>query len=95
MSGLIINNQTYREKAEFLLKFFHLLCEQRCLLVCWRVPGAGLRAPPRATGKDTVGKLSTQWARKLTLVNRKTLQDLVVLGGKRRRRKKKKVIYEI
>lgn len=80
----ILDCTTYWEKAKFLLKIFHLLYKHTRLLVCGCVPGTSLRAPPRATGKDTIGKLSTQWARKFTLVNRETLEDLVILGETRK-----------
>lgn len=43
------------------------------------MPSTSLCAPPRATWKNTIGKLATQWAGKFTLVNRKTLEDLVIL----------------
>lgn len=80
---LVINcwpySKTYWEKAHLLLKIFHLLYERKRLLVCGCVPGTSLCAPPGATGKDTIGKLSTQWARKFTLVHRETLEDLVIL----------------
>lgn len=76
--------ETYREKAKFLLKIFHLLYKHTRLLVCGCVPGTSLCASPRATGKDAVGKLSTQWARKLTLVNREALEHLVILEKKKK-----------
>ena len=76
--------KTYWEKTNFLLKIFHLLYKHTHLLVCGCVPGTSLCASPRATGKDAVGKLSTQWARKLTLVNRETLEHLVILERKKK-----------
>lgn len=78
-----LNCKTYREKAKFILKIFDLLYEHTHLLVCGCVPGTGLRAPPGATGKDTIGKLSTEWASEFTLVNRETLEHLVILEKKR------------
>lgn len=84
------NHQTYWEQARFLLKFFHLFYEHRRLLVCGCVPGTGFGAPPRATGEDTIGKLSTQRACKLALVNRETLEDLVILGVEKKNKQKKK-----
>lgn len=77
--------ETYWEKAKLLLKIFHLLYKHTHLLVCGCVPGTSLCASPRATGKDAVGKLSTQWARKLTLVNREALEHLVVLVKKKKK----------
>lgn len=71
--------RTYREKAKFLLKILDLLYKHTQLLVCGSVPRTSLCGPPWATGKDTIGKLSTEWARKFTLVDRETLEDLVVL----------------
>lgn len=76
---IVLLVKTYWEKAKFLLKIFHLLYKHTRLLVRWCVPGTGLCAPPRATGKDTIGELSTQWAREFTLVNGESLEDLVIL----------------
>lgn len=91
---LVINSwlycKTYREKAKFLLKIFYLLYKHTHLLVCRRVPGTSLCATPRATGKDTIGKLSTEWAGKFTLVNRETLEDLVILKKKKKNKQTNK-----
>lgn len=76
--------KTYREKAKFLLKIFDLLYKHTQLLVCGSVPRTSLCGPPRATGKDTIGKLSTEWAREFTLVDGETLEDLVVLEKKKK-----------
>lgn len=46
------------------------------------MPCARFHIPPRATGEDAVGKLSTERARELAFVDRKPLEDLVVLSGK-------------
>lgn len=46
------------------------------------MPCARFHVPPWATGEDAVGKLSTERARELAFVDRKPLEDLVVLSGK-------------
>lgn len=71
----------YRETSYSLLQVLHLLHQQTHLLVGGRVPCARFHVPPRATGEDAVGKLSTERARELAFVDRKPLEDLVVLSG--------------
>lgn len=66
--------------AKFLLQVFHLFYKYSRRFVCGWVPRTDVCATARAAWKDTIGKLSAQWACKFTFVNRETLEDLVILG---------------
>lgn len=71
----------YWESSQLLLKLLHLFDELSHALVpmCMTLPGASLYIVSRKARKDAVCKLPAERTCKFSFVNRKALQDLVIL----------------